>query len=232
MLASNPLAAANGAAVIVVDPAPGEAESLSSSFFPMSFTVQARLPDRENGKSAASMKNLLLSAISSAAKQARSGAKAACVEMEQWLTRTPLLLPLRNFRSDCLYQAMKNLADMLGESNEPEQLIRDTRLQIEKIHPRVGSKKQQKYYLDSSGVSFCMPGRHLHGVARPSEGHPASCFLNGRIRLGGAIKDGFHYDCTKDGQALAGSRHNCHGEMGTYFGRPHLNIAPNDFIRA
>jgi len=231
LLDQRPLAAASGAAVIVVDPVPDEVEILSSSFFPMSFVVQAKFPDRKHGESAASMKNLMMLSISSSAKRARSATKAACVEMEQWLTRTPLLLPLKNFQSDYLFQATKSLAKTLGETDEPEQLFQEVRTQLENVHPRVGGRKQQKYYVDSSGVRFCMPGRHLHGIARPSEGHPVSCFLNGLLRLGGAIKDGFHYDCTKGGQPLTGTRQNCHGELGPYTGRPHLNIAPNDFIR-
>lgn len=57
------------------------------------------------------------------------------------------------------------------------------------------------------------------------------CLFNGLLRIGGAIRDGFHYDCTRSGGKYAGDFANCHNEIISKAGKPHLNVYPNDYIR-
>ena len=43
------------------------------------------------------------------------------------------------------------------------------------------------------------------------EGHLATCLINGRTRLGGPLKAGFHYDCEYERRRLDPLYPNCHG---------------------
>jgi hypothetical protein len=67
--------------------------------------------------------------------------------------------------------------------------------------------------------------------------HNRLCYLNGNLRLSGRFDPGFHYDCIKDFSEgrrelpLQGSFFNCHGTQDPLTGKPHVNIAPNDFCR-
>ena len=147
--------------------------------------------------------------------------------------RTPLLLPIEHFGEVVLRKAIKSTWSNLPLDLDSNSILDEECAKIEKLFPfvkRIGAKKG--CFANSSNVWFITPGRDLHGAARAtSTGHPINCFLNGILRFGGIIQDGFHYDCTRAGGVHAGQFYNCHGEISSKVGRPHLNIYPNDFIR-
>ena len=88
-------------------------------------------------------------------------------------------------------------------------------------------------YRNSKDVRFKSPGRELHGhVYKSTPPHSERCFLGGKIRLGGAVRDGFHYDCVKARKVLYGGTFiDCHCQEVTIPHRSHLDVFPNDFIR-
>jgi hypothetical protein len=102
---------------------------------------------------------------------------------------------------------------------------------MEVAHP-FSSKGDTKGFTDGSGVTFRSPGRALHGQLweQAGEGHNEVCALNGHFRLGGPVGKGFHFDCTR-APRLIGRFCNCHDLEAEYEGKPHLNIAPNDYVR-
>jgi hypothetical protein len=220
----------SGLVALLFDPSEAEFDAFSGAFFPWTIVVKAELPKRAGNAGARSIANLVFQALQSAANRGRSSVKAMTVEAKEWMNRTPLLLPLRNFDSKALRPELAHLFQELPDAQAPGDLLSATRKRIEKYHPRIGSKKSQKYYVDDRGVRFKMPGRHMHGVAHRAEGHQTQCFLNGLLRLGGRIVEGFHYDCSVEGKRMRGSRSNCHDANEDVDG-DYVNIASNDFLR-
>lgn len=176
--------------------------------------------------------NSLLRALRLATDRARARLPSLKKEVTEHASRTPLLLPVKNFHSDCLPVAIQGLQLALSQSAaDGRELIGNTVAQLTKRHPLEFRAPRSRFFTDDRGIVFCMPGRDRHAFARPGGAHPDSCVLSGRRRLGAPYDKAFHYDCSRGGGNLRAEFFGCHEAESMREGNPHLNIAPNDFVR-
>jgi hypothetical protein len=154
-------------------------------------------------------------------------------EMRDRVQRTPFLLPIRNFRSSSLLPALSQVNDEIVGRADCDEFIRSTAEEFERRHPPHRDERNKlNVFTDDQETHYRSPGRDLHGLAHLSAGHPRHCLLAGRRRLGVYYSPGFHYDCMRENQArLRGLFFSCHENETNWEGDPHLNIAPNDFVR-
>lgn len=229
-----------GFAVIYVRSDPESTAKFEAAFFPSTlvFPVDWRLagyrPD-EISQSCKELFQLLLQATI----RARIAIEALHKEVVERANRTPLLLPLRNFRSKQLRDWMRELqATLTSQQNvsTADSAIKAAAKRFEASHPLKmveDPKRKHPCYLDDHDVEFHTPGKALHGLPHASDGHPVSCILGGYRRLGAPFNAAFHYDCVKGMRGnLTGLFYTCHEpEAAMMEGDRHINIAPNDFIR-
>jgi len=164
-------------------------------------------------------------------------AKQILLELKKELTEkdssTPWLLPLKNFHSGVLPNQLRNLQNTLLSTTDYRATLRAASSAFLQTHPlRKVNAKPQRCFVDDRGIEFAPPGRARHAFARGSTaGHPKICLLAGRRRLGAPYDRAFHYDCTHGNRRVSGQFHGCHEPASKRVGNPHLNIAPNDFVR-
>jgi hypothetical protein len=152
-------------------------------------------------------------------------------EFTNRLTRSPLHLPIRNFESDIYGSALNRLARLLGQVDSPSDLLKEACLEIEASHPFRASGRRRSF-VDNGNKRFAMPGRDLHGLTHRGDPHNAMCVLSSKLRLGGALADGFHFDCVRnDNDRLEAFLQNCHDAFEWKKGAPHINIGCNDGLR-
>ncbi len=170
--------------------------------------------------------------LASAAVGAARAVDAMKVELMNRLKRSPLLLPVCNFGAGELTDSLWRVFAEASTQANPAEFVHDMCNVFESSYPY--QKHQWRGFLNHRGIQFRSPGRDLHGVVWQvgSGEHNAACSFNGFVRLGAPIHEGFHFDCLKGGAALVGNFQDCHGVVGRYAGDPHLNIYPNDFVRA
>lgn len=175
--------------------------------------------------------NRVASAVANAIPSLRAAVTAVNTELSCRWSRTPLQLPLRNFSSKVLNPEIERLFWSLVQSQAPEPDIHRACQAIEREHPF--STEEGRSFWDRRSKRFKMPGRALHGDAKAvGADHRPECLIAGRLRLGGSVRDGFHFDCFQGAKGvLKGRFPDCHGASATWTGKPHLNIAPSDFIR-
>lgn len=202
--------------------------------FPVDWHLEGCRPDEVN-RSCKKLFDLLLEATI----RARIAIEALHKEVVERANRTPLLLPLRNFRSKQLRDWVLGLQGTIvsqQNASDADLTIKVAVKRFEAIHPlkKVEDvRRKQPCYIDDHEVEFHTPGKALHGMPHAIDGHPVSCFLEGYRRLGAPFNPSFHYDCVKGTRGnLKGSFFGCHGtEAEMIEGNPHINIAPNDYCR-
>ncbi len=144
---------------------------------------------------------------------------------------SPLLLPLRNFRSDVVRPEVAALFDNLPADADPRSRLgaASDAITIRHSLQRVNGTA---FYEDDRQLRFKSPGTDRHGAARlVSEGHKTHCLINGRIRLGGPFDALFHYDCDYLRGTVDRAYPNCHDAIQAPAKATHANIAPSDAIR-
>lgn len=154
-------------------------------------------------------------------------------ELTERDSRTPWLLPLKNFRSKIFVQRLRAMHEALQNGAEVDSLLRELRAEFEHNHPpqRPGTS-DRPCFVDDAGIEFHPPGKARHAFARGIPGeHPPSCFVSARRRLGAPYDRAFHYDCAKGDGVLRAILSSCHTGAEKRVGSPHINIAPNDFVR-
>lgn len=233
LINADPGKAADGFGVICLAHEWDQLAAFEAELFPAALVLRVTLPfpmvfDGEAGRV---FFNRVLNAIGKAAPTLIRATKTMKSEVETRRNRSPVLLPVRAFHSGALRPSIERLSrDLLAEGS-PAARIQEACREIEVHHPFT-PKGGDKGFRDDADVIFRSPGRDLHGQLweNPGEGHEARCALNGRFRLGGPIAAGFHFDCTRPPR-LEGRFCNCHDVEANFAGKPHLNIAPNDFVR-
>jgi hypothetical protein len=229
-----------GFAVIYVRTNQENDDTFEEAFFPSTlvFSVDWKLTgynDIEINKSKNELFDLLLLATTCA----RAAIKELHKEITERRNTTPLLLPIKNFHSktlrSLLYQLQMDLANQPPDILAITTIIRKTIALIKNDHPltkSVNSQKKLLCFLDDRGIEFHSPGSAMHGLPSPTDDHPVTCLLGGYRRLGAPFYAAFHFDCIKGVRGnLKGSFHSCHELDNIIEGNPHLNIAPNDFVR-
>lgn len=155
-------------------------------------------------------------------------------EVKEGDSRTPLLLPIKNFKSKNLIQILKNIQSLIPKENNKQEFIKSNIDRFVYHHPRMKPTQPRytrNFFMDDHKIEFNPPGAARHGFPRSGPPHSESCFVSGHRRLGAPYDHAFHYDCIKGSGNLKGSFGGCHGEVSAKEGSPHLNISPNDFIR-
>lgn len=179
--------------------------------------------------------NRLIAVLKDACKKVRDSLGPLKKELTERANRTPLLLPLRNFRSKYLLEIILNLQGEIISSADKSATIKKFVREIERHHPlKQDNPNNPRFFVDDRNIVFRAPGNNRHAFARvdQTETHSLSCLLSGRRRLGVPFDSTFHYDCTKGQTNLKASFYMCHGEdESEKEGNPHLNISPNDFVR-
>lgn len=219
----------------------GTEKKLIENFFPFALCepVQAEICSAKPRKYRDQKKNEFANQLRRSVHRLKKAARPVKPEIQSNANRTPLLLPYRNFGSQKLDDCLRRLFDELVGTDDPVTMIKQLIRLFKKTHDlqRIG-EATRTCYVNGKNVAFVLPGTATHGFARPHYGdkHPITCLLNGRTRLGAPYNWSFHYDCVKaTGRGrpgkLIGKFLNCHGVKDSYRGNPHLNIAPNDFVR-
>lgn len=154
-------------------------------------------------------------------------------EVVQQDNRTPWLLPLKNFQSSVYETTLSTLHDRCIDHRNLDSSIATSKQIFERAHPPRKVRGSTRHcYVDDKGVEFHPPGKARHAFARASfDNHPSTCLIAGRLRLGASYDRAFHYDCSRGERPLKGCFAGCHSEPVKWIGDPHLNIAPNDFVR-
>ncbi len=234
LVARTPSAATSGFGVICLAHEWIDLTSFQQCFYPACLVQRARLnhPVVVGGRAGEIFINETLEEVRRAIIPLIRATTAVNTEAEARLKRSPMLLPMRNFASARLQPSVGQLFQSLLGAPKPHQLIEEACRHIEEVHPFV-PKGELKGFTDDSNVTFRSPGRDLHARLWENAGknHNVGCTLNGYFRLGGSLRQGFHFDCTRSAR-LEGVFQDCHGAAAAYRGDPHLNIAPNDFVRA
>ena len=182
-------------------------------------------------------KNELVCLLSEATKRARIALNAIGREVTEKRSRTPLLLPIKNFHSKNLQKLLTILQERLATLQDltekaAMEIVQEVVKSFDSEHTLTKINAKQSCFLDKRNIEFHPPGTALHGLPRPTGDHPITCFLGGYRRLGAPFHAAFHYDCIRgERKNLRDSFHSCHTEPSTIEGNPHLNIAPNDFVR-
>ena len=166
--------------------------------------------------------------------QSRRAVKAIQDEVQGRDSQTPLLLPLRNFSFNTLCDFILSLPRTLHQVDDHHKKLKS---EVGMLSSKLTVKKEMRntVFVDDRNIHFRAPGKAgaRHGSPAMSHPHTKLCFLCGHFRLGAAYHSQFHYDCTKDlGEKLVGEFFDCHAGRAKWSGHPHLNIAPNDFVRA
>ncbi len=229
-----------GFAVIYVRSDPKSTAKFEEAFFPstMVFPVDWRLEGYRPQEISHSC-NELFQLLLQATIRARIAIEALHKEVVERANRTPLLLPLRNFRSRRWHRWLQELQATLASQQNASTADTAIKMAVKRFevgHPMrmvEDPKRRHPCYMDERDVEFHAPGKDLHGMPHPTDGHPVSCILGGYRRLGAPFNSRFHYDCVKGMRGnLKGTFYTCHGtEPEMMEGDRHINIAPNDFVR-
>lgn len=145
---------------------------------------------------------------------------------------SPLTLPLRNFRSEVLQPQISAISEALRAEDATRDLVEQRVTAIRQRHPLHRRADHRPFFEDNRGLRFLSPGGADHGVARVvGKGHTPTCLVNGRTRLGGPLKAGFHYDCDYERRDLDAVYPNCHSFKQKPSKGAYVNISPTDAIR-
>lgn len=175
---------------------------------------------------------ILRQGLRAGVQRARQAIPVIKKEVTEHDGRTPFLLPIGNFRSGDLIPALREAETGTIEGRGTAALDA-ARRRFEHAHPpqRMDGRRRD-CFVDDGGLEFHPPGSARHAFARELfMGHPPSCLVNGRRRLGSPYDRAFHYDCQRGRGRLSGESPECHGPAVTKTNLTHLNIAPNDNLR-
>jgi hypothetical protein len=164
----------------------------------------------------------------------RRSIAALSKEFRERDSKTPLLLPLRNFGSERLVELVCAVQDQAAESEDFYPSIRAKIDKFQSTSLRTVVEGKKTYFQNDRAIRFTGPKKAgaRHGKPTGLPPHHLECLLNGVFRAGAPYDVGFHYDCTHELGQIGGSFFNCHDHGHVYVAkRDYLNIAPNDALR-
>jgi len=224
-----------GFALIYIDNNDNETQNFAAAFAPHILTVGIAWHANMETTAArvAGSKNELVETLRLNSKNVKTTLDLLKREVGQKANKTPLLLPLKNFTSDVLSKNIFQLHENIVNEPDKQALINRTVRDIQRAHPLTATGGRKSCFVDNRKISFHAPGRDLHGYIRSDGNHPDICMISANVRLGAKYPKAFHFDCSKDNQQLTGQFYGCHElECSAAKGDPHLNISPNDHVRA
>ncbi|QWG17848.1 hypothetical protein KMZ68_23325 [Bradyrhizobium sediminis] len=221
--------------LIYIDYEDQSTTDLLDAFFPFGLPFALNPPDFSEASNRQQISNVLnefTDEVIDAAREVR-GLSRVVSEFTNVHNLTPLLLPIRNFRSDKLKSTLRDLYSGLSDSEDAKKFIDSAVKGFVAEHPRVYAPDDHHHCFSDGYLYFRSPGRDRHAIFRnaAADSHSLACLLNARSRMGGHYPANFHYDCVATNGSLADRYPNCH-DVGTASSKKtHVNIAPNDFIR-
>jgi hypothetical protein len=221
--------------LIYIDYKNQSTEELVDAFFPFSLPLALNPPDfseTANRQQINGVLNQFAEELANATIEIRSLASIIS-EFTNIANLTPLLLPVRNFRSDRLKSTLRHLYRGLADADDAKMFIDSEVKSFLAVHPRVRAPHDDRHCFSDGYLYFKSPGKNRHGFFRNAAvaNHNAACLLNARSRIGGHYASNFHYDCIGRVGPLAARYPNCHDTDTAPDQNSHVNIAPNDFIR-
>ncbi len=188
-------------------------------------------------KERAESKNQLVSPLQKLVARIRKNIGHLASEFSEQMQRTPWLLPVRNFDSECLRESLRAIPTEVMAAADGKTRLSEIGEAFRRKHPpqrnEDGRHRGRNYFVDDGGLMFKPPGHDLHGFHRPTPEHTVICAISGKRRLGAPYRRAFHYDCVRhEGKATEAQLFSCHSaDRGAVKSEKHINIAPNDFTR-
>lgn len=213
----------------------GRSSSVFRKFGAEAFVTSVRLPEdacyrKPNHRNRAT--NSLVKESVRALRHARRLFGVIAEHVRNRDSRTPMLLPVKNFGDD-IDNLFRGIQAAALDRSEDEKRFRERIKQIERSLPMV-RQDDRKYFQGRSKIVFKgqRKGGPRHGLAPDWGGsdHELSCVIRGRLRFGVPYDPKFHYDCDIPGSANR-EFPSCHGTKRINPERQSVNIAPNDNIR-
>jgi hypothetical protein len=207
----------------------GREEELNEFRLRMPGVIALGLPF-EFGQAHRKQYNRFIGALKRELTHVRKLATALKKEFVERDSRTPLLLPLRNFRSTELNQLMIDVQNF--RTGEPDYDVSLRRL-INSRGPQSLRESGKTFFENRNSIRFYGPskGGARHGLPVYNPPHNLTCMVNAFFRLGARYDVRFHYDCQYAAGQIGGIFPNCHDHEENWSKRTHLNVAPNDFTR-
>jgi hypothetical protein len=206
---------------------------VAERFFPFGWVCKMPAPfvDSEYGSERRRAKNAFLDALADLVGTQMQKLDALKHVLASKRTRTPLLLPIRNFRSAHLESLLRSLSLELPKVDDVRTAIGGKTSYFEARHPFVRvDGDNRSFFQDDRRMVFKSTGNHAF-AADGLRDHRYECRFAGRTRLGAPYLAAFHYDCVMDRGKISGDFLNCHDVVETNPGSDYINIAPNDAIR-
>src|SRR6266508_502977 len=199
-------------------------------FFPSTFCIGIDWElDRTSGMTVRRSKNVLIQALRLASDEAKKAIPPLKKEITERDNRTPLLLPIKNFHSKQLAAEISALQEVLFDAEDKPQAVILTVRELERCHPmQTPDRGHRRFFIDDRKVQFRPPGTNRHAFARAEGGHPETCLLSGRRRLGAPFDHAFHYDCQKGTGNIRELFYGCNEGRSMREGNPNLNMEPTD----
>jgi len=211
---------------------------LERALFPFLFLIPEEWTLIGYGKKElAQSKNQLVRPLHRRVAKVRESIDRLTAEFSEQAQRTPWLLPVRNFDSDCLCDSLRALQTEVMAAADGKARLTALGEAFRRRHPpqrsTEGHHRERSYFVDDSGLMFKPPGHHLHGFHRPTADHTPICAIGGKRRLGAPYRRAFHYDCIRqEGKGTEAQLFSCHStDRGTVKSEKNINIAPNDYTR-
>jgi hypothetical protein len=154
-------------------------------------------------------------------------------EVRERDSKTPLLLPIRNFHSDNLNKLLIDVQSLNPRQTDYDPEFRAVVRRAEAAGLRAHREGPKAFFENSRSIRFYGPSKAgpRHAVARYVYPHRPACMVNACFRLGARYDMRFHYDCEHPNKQIAGTFFDCHGDGIRVPARSHVNIAPNDHVR-
>lgn len=155
-------------------------------------------------------------------------------EVKERDSRTPLLLPVRNFSSSALNELIVEVQKLRPREQDYDVPLRTLVGSKGLLSVRQVEKGRTRTYFENrNAIRFYGPSKAgpRHGLPSYKAPHNLGCLVNAFFRLGVRYDAAFHYDCRYANRHIGGRFPNCHSEEQACSLSAHLNISPNDFIR-
>ena len=180
----------------------------------------------------------LANALEPICARLRSSARTLHGHLASRVRHTPLLLPVKNFGSAVVKDTLEFLQQNAIECDPLDEYIKLAIKIINDKEERVHMdsegrrrKERELFYVNEDGLMFRTPNYdQFHGFPR-LHGHPPTCYLKSRTRVGSSFNPRFHYDCKPHRGRLKSEYDSCH-DVTKIGAKENVNIAPSDFVRA
>ena len=134
------------------------------------------------------------------------------IEITSKRSSSPFALPLKNFDSEILFEAFKVLA-ILTTYDTLDDWLKKKRVEFRNRHSwRRTARTNRPCFHDKRQFAF-QPTDASASHGESSSEHTISCYLNGCLRFGSNLLQGFHFDVQPRGNTVEGTFYRCDGTI-------------------